>query len=120
MLKILGRGTSGNVQKVVWLLEELGQPYSREDYGRQFNNTQTEAYLALNPNGKVPTLVDDDVVVWESNTILRYLCSKLPGGAALHPTEAAARSQIERCVSWGLARPRPPSLGVRSEHKRKS
>ena len=47
MLKILGRGTSGNVQKVVWLLEELGQPYSREDYGRQFNNTQTEAYLQL-------------------------------------------------------------------------
>ena len=50
MLKVLGRGTSGNVQKVAWLLEEMGQPYGREDYGRQFNNTQTESYLKLNPD----------------------------------------------------------------------
>ncbi len=102
MVKILGRSTSGNVQKVVWLLEELGQPYTREDYGRQFNNTQTEAYLSLNPTGKVPTLVDGDVVVWESNTILRYLCSKAAGGAAHHPTDPAARSQ----VSWRRLWPR--------------
>ncbi len=60
MLRVLGRGTSGNVQKVVWLLEELGTPYKREDYGRQFNNTQDAAYLTLNPNGKVPTLVDGE------------------------------------------------------------
>ena len=52
MLRVLGRGTSGNVQKVIWLLEELGSPYNREDYGRQFNNTQTEAYLALNPTAR--------------------------------------------------------------------
>ena len=84
MVKILGRGTSGNVQKVIWLLEELGQAYAREDYGRQFNNTQTEAYLALNPTGKVPTLVDGDVTVWESNTILRYLCNKSAAGTGLY------------------------------------
>jgi glutathione S-transferase len=119
MLRVLGRGTSGNVHKVIWLLEELGAPYNREDYGRQFNNTQTEAYLALNPNGKVPTLVDGDVVVWESNTILRYLCSKLPGGAALHPTEPAARSQIERWMDWQLASLNAPYLGVFKESKKK-
>ena len=78
MIKLLGRQTSGNVQKVLFLLEEIHMPYTREDYGRQFNNTQTDAeYHALNPNAKVPTLVDGDLVIWESNTILRYL-------AALH------------------------------------
>jgi len=119
MLRVLGRGTSGNVQKVIWLLEELKSPYSREDYGRQFNNTQTEEYLRLNPNGKVPTLVDGDVVVWESNTILRYLCSKLAGGAALYPTEPAARSQVERWMDWQLASLNAPYLGVFRESKKK-
>jgi len=120
MVKILGRSTSGNVQKVVWLLEELAQPYTREDYGRQFNNTQTEAYLKLNPSGKVPTLVDGDVVVWESNTILRYLCSKSAGGAALYPTEPAARSQVERWMDWQLASLNGPYVGVFKESKKKA
>ena len=95
MLRVLGRATSGNVQKVLFLLEELGIPYQREDYGRQFNNTQDAAYLGLNPNGKVPTLVDGDVVIWESNTILRYLATK-HGATALYPTDLAQRSQVER------------------------
>jgi glutathione S-transferase len=119
MLKILGRGTSGNVQKVVWLLEELKQPYNREDYGRQFSNTQTEAYLALNPSGKVPTLVDGEVVIWESNTILRYLSSKLPVGAALYPADPAARSQVERWMDWQLASFNAPYIGVFREAKKK-
>ncbi|HWJ36822.1 MAG TPA: glutathione S-transferase family protein [Steroidobacteraceae bacterium] len=119
MLRILGRGTSGNVQKVVWLLEELGQPYRREDYGRTFNNTQTEGYLGLNPTGKVPTLVDGDGVVWESNTILRYLCSKSVGGAALYPTDPAARSQVERWMDWQLASLNGPYLSVFKESKKK-
>jgi glutathione S-transferase len=119
MLKVLGRGTSGNVQKVCWLLEELQQPYGREDYGRQFNNTQTESYLTMNPNGKVPTLVDGDAVVWESNTILRYLCNRLPGGTPLYPTEPAARSEVERWMDWQLASFNPCYLGVFREAKKK-
>jgi glutathione S-transferase len=102
MLRLLGRNTSGNVQKVIFLLEELGVPYNREDYGRQFNNTQDAAYLKLNPNGKVPTLVDGDVVVWESNTILRYLCNKL-NKSALYPADPAARTEVERWMDWLLA-----------------
>src|ERR1051325_1839171 len=101
MLRVLGRGTSGNVQKVVWLLEELGASYKREDYGRQFNNTADAAYLALNPNGKVPTLVDGDTVIWESNTILRYLAAK--AGSKFYPADPAARSQVERWMDWQLA-----------------
>lgn len=110
MLRLLGRKTSGNVQKVVWLLEEMGQPYRREDYGRQFNNTQTPEYLRLNPNGKVPTLVDGEVVVWESNTILRYLCNKL--GSPLYPAEAGARSHVERWMDWQLSALNGPYLAI--------
>jgi glutathione S-transferase len=117
MLRVLGRATSGNVQKVIWLLEELGTPYRREDYGRQFNNTADEAYLALNPNGKVPTLVDGDTVIWESNTILRYLAAK-HGGAKLYPADPAARSRIERWMDWQLGALNVPYLGIFKEAKK--
>ena len=116
MLRVLGRKTSGNVQKVIWLLEELGEPYQREDYGRQFNNTQDAGYLALNPNGKVPTLVDGDAVVWESNTILRYLANKR--GTPLYPTAAAARSQVERWMDWQLASLNNPYLAIFRDAKK--
>jgi glutathione S-transferase len=101
MLRVLGRATSGNVQKVLFFLEETGTPYNREDYGRQFNNTGGD-YLKLNPNGKVPTLVDGETVIWESHTILRYLATK-GGKADLYPTDTAARTQVERWMDWLLA-----------------
>lgn len=116
MLRVLGRGTSGNVQKVVWLLEEMGQPYAREDYGRQFGNTADAAYLALNPSGKVPTLVDGDVVVWESNSILRYLANKTP--TPLYPTDPAARSRVERWMDWLLASLNGPYVAIFKESKK--
>jgi glutathione S-transferase len=101
MLRLLGRKTSGNVQKVLWLLEELQLAYEREDYGRQFGNTGDEDYLSLNPTGKVPTLIDGDNVIWESNTILRYLCSNT--GSELLPVDPAARSSCETWMDWLLA-----------------
>ncbi len=100
-MKLLGRSTSGNVQKVVLLLEELGADYTREDFGKQFNNTASEFYLGMNPTGKVPTLVDGEVAVWESNTILRYIAAKV--GSPLYPTDLAARSQVDRWMDWLLA-----------------
>jgi glutathione S-transferase len=117
MLRVLGRATSGNVQKVVWLLEELGAPYKREDYGRQFNNTQDAVYLKLNPTGKVPTLVDGDTAIWESNTILRYICNKL-GGQALYPADPAARSRVERWMDWQLASLNGPYVAIFKEAKK--
>jgi glutathione S-transferase len=116
MLRVLGRATSGNVQKVVWLLEELGTPYEREDYGRQFNNTSDAGYLAMNPNGKVPTVVDGDTVVWESNTILRYIAAK--AGSKLYPADPAARSQVERWMDWQLGSLNTPYLGIFKEAKK--
>src|SRR6516225_3216414 len=96
MIRLLGRQTSGNVQKVIFCLEELGLPYVREDYGRQFGNTLTEAYRKFNPTAKVPTLIDGDLVIWESHTILRYL-------AAVHGPTLTGASAAERTwssVGW--------------------
>jgi len=100
MYKLLGRATSGNVQKALWLLEELGAEYTREDYGRQFGNTGGE-YLTMNPTGKVPTLIDGDAVIWESNTILRYICAK--EGSDLLPSDPLARARAETWMDWLLA-----------------
>ena len=110
MLKLLGRKTSGNVQKVLFFLEETGTPYAREDYGRQFNNTQTPEYLKLNPNAKVPTLIDGDVVIWESNTILRYLATNT--GSALYPGDPGARTHVERWMDWQLATLNTPYVAL--------
>lgn len=116
MLRLLGRKTSGNVQKVLWLMEELGLDYSREDYGRQFGNTADAAYLDINPTGKVPTLVDGDTVVRESNTILRYLCAR--GGSDLLPSDPAARAKAELWMDWQLASLNAPYLDVFRESKK--
>lgn len=100
MLRVLGRSSSHNVQKVMWCLAELGLPSERVDVGGKFGGNRDAGYLQLNPNGVVPTLVDGAVVVWESNTILRYLCNQNPSG--LYPRDAMQRSQVERWMDWQL------------------
>ena len=116
MLRLLGRKTSGNVQKVLWLLEELNLEYSHEDYGRQFGNTADAAYLSLNPTGKVPTLLDGDGVIWESNTILRYLCLKAESD--LLPATPLARAKAELWMDWLLASLYAPYLAVFRDSKK--
>jgi glutathione S-transferase len=116
MIRILGRSTSGNVQKVIFLLEELGIKYAREDYGRQFNNTNTDAYRKMNPNMKVPTLVDRDVVAWESNTILRYLAAL--HGPQLTGSTPAEKTEVERWMDWMLASLNGPYLAVFKDAKK--
>lgn len=110
MYQLLGRQTSGNVQKVLFMLEELGARYKREDYGRQFENTQTSEYKALNPTSKVPTLVDGDTVVWESNTILRYLAAF--GGEHLTGSTPAEKTEVERWMDFLLAAVNPGYLAA--------
>lgn len=116
MIRILGRSTSGNVQKVLFFLEEVGLKYVREDYGRQFNNTNTDAYRKLNPNLKVPTLVDGDLVTWESHTILRHL-------AALHAPHLtggtpAERTHVECWMDWNLGALNTPYVAVFKDAKK--
>ena len=76
MLKIYGRATSYNVQKVMWLVAELGLPHQRIDVGGKFGGLDTPEFLAMNPNGKIPVIDDGGVIVWESNAIVRYLAAK--------------------------------------------
>ena len=107
-IKVLGRTTSSNVMKVLWTLTELDLPYVREDVGGKFGGNDTPAFRTLNPNGLVPTLLDGRVVVWESNTICRYLCNTA-GETPLYPRAAAARSQCERWMDWQLSTLAPHS-----------
>jgi len=92
MLKIIGKASSINVRKVLWTCAELGIPFGREEW-------DAAAHAGLNPNQLVPVLVDGDVVLWESNTICRYLCTRY-GGEALLPREAVARARVEQWIDW--------------------
>ncbi len=116
MIKVLGRQSSGNVQKVLFCLAEAGIEFSREDYGRQFNNTQTAEYKALNPTSKVPTLIDGETVIWESNTILRYLADT--GAKTLTGATSAERTEVERWMDWLLASINPLYLTMFKDSKK--
>ena len=99
MIKLLGRANSINVQKVHWCLEELGLPYTRTDIGGAFGGNNTPDYLAKNPNGRVPVLEDGDLVLWESNVIVRYLAAKHSPGQ-LWPTDPKLRAEADRWMDW--------------------
>lgn len=90
MIRILGKASSINVRKVLWACEEIGIDYSRADDGPE---------LAQNPNGLVPVIVDGDFVLWESNSIIRYLANKSAAHALL-PTEPRARAEVDRWIDW--------------------
>jgi glutathione S-transferase len=100
MLRILGKASSINVRKVLWTCAELDLPFVREDWGSGFQSTQQPAFLAMNPNAMVPVLVDGDVVLWESNTICRYLAARYGADAALLPAGPAARARVEQWMDW--------------------
>ena len=104
MIKLLGRASSSNVQKVAWALAEMDVACERVDIGGSFGGNKEADYLKLNPNGAVPTLIDGDTVVWESNTILRYLSNRF-NRAVMYPSsdDAAGRSQVECWMDWQLA-----------------
>jgi glutathione S-transferase len=101
MMRILGKASSINVRKVLWTATELGIPFEREDWGSGFRSTQEPSFLALNPNAMVPVLVDGDgaVVLWESNTICRYLANR-HGDGRLLPVDALARAKVEQWMDW--------------------
>jgi len=102
MLKIWGRKNSANVQKAMWGIGELGLPHERIDIGGAFGHNREPPYLALNPNGLVPTLEDGDLVLWESNTIVRYLASR-HGKGTLEPADPKARALASQWMDWQLS-----------------
>ncbi|MBN9049529.1 MAG: glutathione S-transferase family protein [Rhizobiales bacterium] len=103
MLKVWGRKNSMNVQKVMWALAELGLPNERIDAGGAFGQTKDPQYLAINPNALVPTLVDGDFTLWESNSIVRYLAARHDDNRRLEPADLQVRARAQMWMDWQLS-----------------
>ena len=104
MLKIWGRNTSSNVQKVIWALAEMKLPFERIDVGGAFGKTKDPFYLAMNPNSLVPTLEEEDgFTMWESNSIVRYLAAKhrQPHARAGRPENPRPRADVDGLAALG-------------------
>ena len=99
MLKIYGRATSSNVQKVLWCCGELGLAFERIDIDAAFGGLKSPAYLAINPMGLMPMLDDDGFLLWESNVVVRYLAAT-HGQGRLYPVDLRARADAERWMDW--------------------
>jgi len=102
MLKIWGRNNSSNVQKVMWGIGEIGLDYERFDIGGAFGKNREPAYLTMNPNGLVPTLQDGDFILWESNSIVRYLAREY-GAGKLEPSDPKVRARAGQWMDWQLS-----------------
>lgn len=98
MRRLWGRLNSVNVQKAVWALDEAGLPYERVEAGGAHGVVDEPAYRRLNPNGLVPTLEEDDFVLWESNAILRHLARR--GGPLAVPSDPRAAAQVDQWLDW--------------------
>ena len=104
MIKIWGRNTSSNVQKAMWAVGELKLEHQRIDIGGAFGKNREPAYLAMNPNGLVPTLEEEDgFLLWESNSIVRYLAGKHDKSGALEPKDAKQRALASQWMDWQLS-----------------
>ncbi len=99
MLRIWGRRNSTNVRKALWCAEELGLDYEQIDAGGAFGVVNDPAFRALNPNGLVPVVESDGAVIWESNTIVRYLSARY-GAGGLWPEDPAARAKADKWMDW--------------------
>ena len=99
MIELWGRSNAYNVQKPLWLLAELGLDFKHHDIGRNSGDLESADFLALNPRARVPVLRLGDAVVWESNSILRYLANQFEA-TEFYPTDPLPRSQVERWMDW--------------------
>jgi len=99
MLNILGKASSINVRKVLWCCDELHLRFHREDWGSGFQATDDASFLARNPNGLVPVIEDDGFVLWESNSIIRYLANRYDTDH-LYPRHPQARAHVDQWIDW--------------------
>ena len=106
MLKIWGRSSSVNVQKVLWAVRELALPHTTEQVGGQFGGLDTPEYGTMNPNRKVPVIDDGGLILWESNAIVRYLAARYSEGT-LWPADIAQRAQADRWMDWAATEWQP-------------
>ncbi|WP_455923067.1 glutathione S-transferase family protein [Pseudomonas putida] len=99
MLQVWGRRSAFNVQKVMWLVGELGLQHEHIPAGGSFGIRDTPEFLRMNPHGRIPVVKDDEVIVWESHAILRYLAATY-GGHSLWNQDPAVRSETDRWMDW--------------------
>jgi glutathione S-transferase len=124
MITVWGRKTSGNVQIVMWAVGELGVKYERLDVGGSFGGNNTPEYLAMNPNGLVPTFRDRDVILWESAAIVRYLGAAY-GDEQFWPRDPLKRATVDKWAEWSKTTFQPvllprifwPLVGTRPEER---
>lgn len=111
-ITIWGRANSVNVQKVLWCLSELDLAYERIDAGMAFGRNRDPEYLAMNPNARVPTLVDGDYVLWESHSIMRYLVLAYRPDSPIYPDAPKRRAAVDRWLDWVLSTVQPADRPV--------
>jgi glutathione S-transferase len=99
MIRVWGRRSSSNVQKVLWTLGELDLPFTREAVGGSFGGNREADFLRMNPNGLIPVILDGDVTMFESNAIVRYLSARYRAGV-LRPKQAKALAAAEQWMEW--------------------
>ena len=109
MLRVWGRKSSFNVQKVMWLLGELGLAHERIDAGSAFGGLDTPEFLAMNPHGRIPVIDDGEAIVWESHAILRYLAAR-DGGSGFWRADPRARASADAWMDWSQTRLQPDFL----------
>jgi glutathione S-transferase len=109
MLRIWGRRSSANVQKVLWLAAELGLDYQHVPVGGSFGGLDEPSFRAMNPHGRIPVLQDGDSAIWESHTILRYLATRY-GDGALWPADPLARARMDAWMDWAQTAFQPDFL----------
>ncbi|WJR79439.1 glutathione S-transferase [Bradyrhizobium sp. NP1] len=110
MLKVWGRRSSFNVQKVMWLIGELGLAHEHVDAGGRFGGLDDPAFLAMNPHGRVPVIQDERATVWESHAILRYLAAR-HGDGRFWSSDPAARARVDGWMDWSQTSLQPDFLG---------
>lgn len=110
-ITLYGRSSSNNVQKVLWALGEVQQPFDHLQMGGSFKGLDSPEFLAMNPNGTVPVLRDGALVLWESNAIVRYLAAQY-GDGGLFPPAAAERALCDQWTDWCATTFQPKWMSV--------
>lgn len=100
-MKLYDFAFSPNCRKVRAVAYELGIPFETSHVDLPKGAARTPGYLAVNPNGRVPALVDDGFVLWESIAIMRYLSAQK--GGALVPKDLRGQAEVDRWLAWQLA-----------------
>jgi glutathione S-transferase len=108
-LTVWGRASSFNLQKVMWLVGELGIACEHIQLGGDFGGLDTPEFLVMNPHGRVPVIKDGATIVWESHAILRYLAATY-GTGRYWDDDPAERSYADRWMDWAQSSLQPDFL----------